>query len=762
MMIVTLMVAIVVTSCLAVSPAPAYADTKTARAMSGSGTAMDTYDLSGGTMNTPPADASQNSSSAKGYTHTGDVITYTVTAKNKTNVPATLMLSDTIPAGTKFKQVVDSDHGALVDTISLDGRLSWLWNSVPAGESRTIKFQVEVTEENGRVTNTATISVNGNTSKTNTTEDKIDNKKTSLANGKTQTGDVITYTVRATNTETTGASLTVEDTIPAGTKFKQVVDSDGGALVDAVEEDGKLTWTWNEVPADISHTVTFEVEVTAASGKITSAAIIGVNGNTSKTNTTEDKIDNKKTSSANGKTQMGDTITYMVTATNDTNAPATLRIDDLIPAGTKFKQVVDSDGGALVDTIEGKLTWTWDAVPAGTSHTAIFDVEVTAENGKVTNTATIGVNNKMIKTNTTEDEIENKNTSSANGKTQTGDVITYTITATNDTNAPATLEIEDMIPSGTKFKQIIDKDGGTFNFIMVAMVNVGLSWTWTNVPAGASRTVTFEVEVTAENGKITNTAEIDVNGKTSKTNTTEDEIDNTNVSSANGKTKPGDTIMYTVKATNDTNAPANLTIEDTIPSGTKFNQVVYDGNGKFDLIALASGKLSWTWTAVPAGESRMIKFQVEVTATNGNVTNTAEIGVNDNRSKTNTTEDEIINKRTLSANGKTRVGDIITYTVTATNDTNADATMMFSDTIPSGTAFKQVVNGDGGAFINTVSLDGKLTWVWDTVPAGESRTVTFEVEVTASTGKGMNTAEIMINGRKSKSSSPDAVYGNTE
>ena len=109
----------------------------------------------------------------------GDELTYTIGYKNTENKPATVTITDAVPAGTEFVEFA-GDH-ADIAAKDRDGNLTWTLTDVPAGEEGTVQFKVRVTEDafksggaSGDISNQASVAVGNNPAvKTNTTTDEV-------------------------------------------------------------------------------------------------------------------------------------------------------------------------------------------------------------------------------------------------------------------------------------------------------------------------------------------------------------------------------------------------------------------------------------------------------------------------------------------------------------------------------------------------------------------------------------------------------------
>ena len=234
----------------------------------------------------------------------GDSYVYTINWVNNEaddSGTANVTVTDKLPTGVVF----EAFEGENVDKGAADGQLlTWNLGKQPAGSHGSVRVRVKITEDAvrdvrgavGTVNNTATVTV-GNKSYTGTTTNYVPKKSESDAQDSTGSGvalgDELTYTISYKNTEGAPATVTISDTVPAGTEF--VGDhKDAGSK----DKDGNLTWKLTDVPAGKEGTVQFKVRVTedafksgGASDDISNQASVKVGNNPAvKTNTTTDEV----------------------------------------------------------------------------------------------------------------------------------------------------------------------------------------------------------------------------------------------------------------------------------------------------------------------------------------------------------------------------------------------------------------------------------------------------------------------------------------
>lgn len=117
----------------------------------------------------------------------GDELAYTIGYKNTEGAPATVTITDAVPAGTEFVEFA-GDH-ANVASKDNDGNLTWTLADVPAGEEGTVQFKVRVTEDafksggaSDDISNQASVAVGDKPAvKTNTTTDQVSDGRLTLS-----------------------------------------------------------------------------------------------------------------------------------------------------------------------------------------------------------------------------------------------------------------------------------------------------------------------------------------------------------------------------------------------------------------------------------------------------------------------------------------------------------------------------------------------------------------------------------------------------
>lgn len=151
----------------------------------------------GTTTNYVPKKSESDAQDSKGSgVALGDELTYTIGYKNTEGASATVMITDTVPKGTKFVEFAGDHKDA--GSKDNDGNLTWTLKDVPAGEEGTVQFKVRVTEDafksggaSGDISNQASVTVDNKPAvKTNTTTDQVSDGRLTLSKTVTAAEDI--------------------------------------------------------------------------------------------------------------------------------------------------------------------------------------------------------------------------------------------------------------------------------------------------------------------------------------------------------------------------------------------------------------------------------------------------------------------------------------------------------------------------------------------------------------------------------------------
>ena len=161
----------------------------------------------------------------------GGTIVYTIMYSNTGNIGATgVQITDTVPANTSFNSGLSTPFWSCAPNNNAGGVCSLVIGAVQVGSGASIQFGVNVASTLSAganpITNTAYISDNSGIRNSSTDTTPITGAAADLAITKTDggitatPGNLITYTLRYTNTGNIGASnVLISETVPVSTTF---------------------------------------------------------------------------------------------------------------------------------------------------------------------------------------------------------------------------------------------------------------------------------------------------------------------------------------------------------------------------------------------------------------------------------------------------------------------------------------------------------------------------------------------------------------
>ncbi len=382
-------------------------------------------------------------------------------------------------------------------------------------------------------------------------------------------------------------------------------------------------------------------------------------------------------SGSNGAFALGDVIEYKITVTNDGNLTA------------RNFQVVDNNA-------DGFAPVTVDALAPGATTDAITAQHVVTSGdilaGKVVNVATVAggsTDDDKVKPNPTpgetDSEVDNVDTTLVVEKVadaptgsayKLGDTVTYTVTVTNKGNVP-------------------------YYNVLVSDVQTGLSKTIDKLAVGESKTFTTthvvtESDIVAGSYKNVATAKADPvkdpksgenvtpSGEGSETiggSDSDKPIDSANPKLSITKTsdvaadhllKEGETVNYTVTLTNSGNLTlTNIAVDDQLEGAT-----LAEGESA-TIASLEPGAMATLHYSYTVKQSDVVAGFVanHVTATADNPSDKGtDVTPGDKTDPTEKAAPSLYISKTADKTADVTAGDVITYTIVATNNGNVDLT----------------------------------------------------------------------------------------
>ena len=608
----------------------------------------------------------------------GENVAYTIVVSNDGISDAKqVVITDTLAKGLKFlganyNGVYDENTHTVTWTLDIDA-------------GKTVELKVNVTVEGyGVLVNR--VAIGDKTSSVDIAVPEIIPDKTANVTD-ANFGDNVTYTVTVTNDGDVDASqVVIVDQLGNGLKY--VSSSDGGVWD---EKTNTVTWI---VDLAAGKTKTLNVVATVVGyGNVTNSLAVG--NKTSKINVNVPEITLNKTVD-NKNPNFGDNVTYTIVVSNDGAADAkNVVVKDILAPGFKF---IEANYGGVYDELTRTVTWIVDVNAKG--HVDL-SIKVTVEDyGVLTNNVTVG--NKTSSVNITVPEIIPNKTADIENP-NFGDEVTYTVNVTNAGKVNANnVVVHDVLGEGL---ELISADGGVYNPITRTI-------TWTvNLNSGETKSFKVVAKVIGY-GNVTNS--LVVGNKTSAVDVDVPEI----IPSKDADNKYpnfGDSIDYTITVNNIGKADAkHVVVVDRLDKGLKY--VSSSHNGVYDE---ASHTVTWV-VDIAAGSS----LDLTVTAVDdeyGVLTNIVSVG--DKSASVDVNVPEIIPNKTADIENP-NFGDNVTYTVTVTNDGNADAkAVVVRDVLGKDLKF---VSATGTYTFDEAT--NTITWTVD-VDAGKTETFTVVATV---------------------------------
>lgn len=703
----------------------------------------------------------------------GSNVTYTITATNNGPDDATgVTVSDPLPTGLIFASATPP-AGTSYDSGT------WTIGNLANGASVSMPL-VATVDVAGPITNTATISgtkfdpVSGNNTATASVDQRVDLVVTkSVLPLKPNVGTNATFTIHVSNVgQNTANRIVIRDLLPTGLTY--VSDSGAGAYVQSSGD-----WTIASLEPEESTTLDIVARVDSQAPVTNTAAVHAVaetdsdHTNDSGTATvTPPWADLHVTKTVDTtKPEMGDSVIFTVKVENIGPDGATnVMVHDALPANITW---VSDDGGGAYDHSSGD--WTVGSIALGASATLHVTATVDAR-GDYTNTAAVSHSDQY-------DPVSANNTGSAflttktvevgvtksvdHAKPAVGSVVSYTVTATNSGENPATgLVIHDALASGRLTFVSASADTGSYDAITG-------DWTIGTLTVGPIATLMLVARV-IDSGKIDNTAAVsamlqrDTNLDNNSATVQIDAPPAADLSLAktvdNDTPDKGSSVVFTLTVTNSgPNDTTGVVVTDALPAGLTY--VSDDGGTVGPDPAYDPATGHWTVGGLNVGAHATLHITATVDVGETKIVNTAEVTHSDLPDPDSTPgngvegEDDqavaMLNARGVAdlaikktANpAKVTKGGETTYTLVVTNKGPQDATgVIVRDQLPSSVTF---VSSSGGTY------DSKTgAWTVGSVAHGDSATLKIVVKV-GKTGSIVNVTDIVASDQRD----PDASNG---
>ena len=738
----------------------------------------------------------------------GDPVTYTITITNYGS-PATdaydVTLSDVIPAqisGVSIDSVTDPSGNATLASFALAGNTLSTATPFTVPKSNTVTITVKGTlagplTAGQQIVNTAfgewtslpgdpgQITPNNanayeRTGSGSTSLGQLNNYHASgattitpnaadlavvktVSNRTPNVGDTITFTVTVSNNgPNTAHNVQLTDSFPVSPEltFVSAAPSQGSY------SPGTGVWTVGTVNVGAANkqtlTITATVNAPTTPGALpatltNTASVTGVDepdpnpGNNTGTATETPKYADLAVTKTVDKPRpnVGDTITYTVTLTNNGTATATgVEVTDTLPANVTYVSATPAGGTTFVPSgspVTGGL-WSVPTIAPGAS--LILTIRATADaSGVQYNTATItksdvydpNEGNNTAKTPTDPQEADLVVTKTVdNARPQVGDTITFTVTLQNlGPNTATAVVVSDPLNSLSGLNvQSVTASVGAYD-------SGSGDWTVGDVASGASMTLTIVALVLSP----TSGAALPQTNTATATSSTTDPNPGNNTDSAtetplqadlavfkivsDDTPNVGDTIEFAIGVANyGPDTATEVVVTDLLPAGVTF--VSYQASqGTY-----VSGTGIWTVGTVTTADFPVLIITATVDRPVSGVpaaaTNTATVSGKeydpdpsnnvDTVTETPQYADLAVDKQVSDATPN--VGDTITYTITLSNlgaDTATGVTLL--DQLPAGLQFVAALPSQG-------TYDAG-TGIWDvgTVDTAYARTLTIEALV---------------------------------
>ena len=580
-------------------------------------------------------------------------------------------------------------------------------------------------------------------------------------------GEIITYTITATNSGRADGKAVIKDTIPTGTTFVEgsikVNNENTNYTAEDLQNGIEVNVSKQNEQGDGKTELVFQVRVNGLeSDENDKKELVGVVENKATVN--EIPTEEVKTpviiffkNAEQSTVKAGERILYTITLVNSSEVSGKVIVKDKAPENTTFV-----DGSIKVNGVE-KAELTEENLKNG------IEVEV-KENSEVTLTFEVTVNEQnslndgdIIK-NTAyvneepSEEIETEfnkpviNSEKIADKTAVvaGEKLTYTIKVTNTGKADGTATVKDEVPTGTELVEgSIAINGSIKSSLTEKDLKEGIEVdvSKANENEAGTATVSFEVIVKqGTTGMLTNKATVNE----IPTDEVKTPVITFSKKAEQSTVKAGEKILYTITLVNSSEVSGKVIVKDEAPENTTFVEGSIKVNGV--------EKAELTEKDLKEG----IEVDVPKTSDNGAGTATVSfrvivekgtIGKLTNEAKVNETPTEEVKTPVITFNKEVnkqvvKAGERLIYTITLENTSEVSGKVTVRDNIPAETTFV-----DGSIELNEVQLKDKDNNVLTEqnlkdgieVEVSANSTVKLSFEVRVNTENSLNDGDIIKN-----------------
>lgn len=451
-----------------------------------------------------------------------------------------------------------------------------------------------------------------------------------------------------------------------------------------------------------------------------------------------------KTISTAGPYYLGDTVTYVVTASNTDVALAAsnLKVKDLLPTQLTFVSSAPSVG--TYNSTSG--IWDIGGLAASSSATltlkGVINTVSTFSNIAKLNSLSEGdlntANNADTVTITSFKTADLKVTQTLTGAIPyvVGDTLTYNVNVKNNGPSIASgVSVLDAIPANTAFVSAVTSSGTAY------ASGTGI-WTVNGIAVSATKTLTLKVKITAA-GTVKNKASISAAGEHDKKSSNNADSVTITAQNPNADIKVTTAILtaaphyngevMSFKVTAKNNGPLNATgvkVKDLLPgtmiyishsaaSGTSYSS----GTGIWDIGSLNFGQLKELIIVAKPNTATTIKNVASLFGLDQ--TDNVPANNKDSVSYTVVKAMDLVVSHSLPA-GPHYINDTVDFTFTITNNGPDNATsIQLADEFPLGIAFISAIPTQGSINFST----GR--WEAGTINSGSSASIVVKTKVTA-------------------------------